>query len=134
MNNTFIKDAKNILCVDDDEDDREMIAAIIQEIDDSYIVSNAANGTEALQLLENETTLPCLIILDINMPRMGGKETLQKIKAHEILKNIPVVVFTTSTNPADKTFFAGYGVEVRTKPDKFQLVFKEVEQFLSYCS
>ena len=128
---------KTILCVDDDEDDRELITNIIKDLDNSFDVVNAANGEEALQLLEKavagETDVPCLVVLDINMPIMNGKEVVKKIKQHEELNEIPLVVFTTSTSPSDKAFFKAYGIHVHTKPDNFRSIEKEVKGFLSYC-
>ncbi len=60
------------------------------------------NGEEGLDYLENCSTLPCLIILDINMPKMNGIEFLERIKKVETLKKIPSVVLTTSKDQQDK--------------------------------
>jgi CheY-like chemotaxis protein len=134
MQTSLKPQSKTILYIDDDEDDKELIAGIIKELDDSYNVINASNGEEALRLLKQAQHLPCLVLLDINMPVMDGKETLQKIREQDHLSNIPIVVFTTSTNPADQHFFSKYGVKVHTKPDKFQSAVKEIRGFLSYCN
>lgn len=134
MQTTIQTKQRTVLCVDDDDDDREMINDVIKEVDESCLVMNAASGEEALRMLQKNEILPSLILLDINMPGMGGKETLKKIKESETLSTIPVIVFTTSTNPADAAFFSNYGVSVRTKPDRFQTMVKTVEQFLSEFS
>lgn len=125
---------RTILCVDDDDDDRELINGVIKEVDSSCNVLTAATGEEALFLLNRVEKLPNLILLDINMPGMGGKETLKKIKESEKLASVPVVVFTTSTNPADAAFFSAFGVKVKTKPDRFQLMKQTVQGFLEECS
>ena len=79
--------AKIVLCVDDDPDDRDLIRNAIFHVDPSYTVAHATNGKEALQYLQraSETELPCLVILDINMPVMDGKQTLVEIKRQKSL-------------------------------------------------
>ena len=124
---------KTILCVDDDDDDRDLIDGVIKEIDDSYKVLKASNGEEALGLLSSAEALPCLILLDINMPVMSGKETLKRLKQDQGYSNIPVVVFTTSSNPSDEAFFSQFGVPVHTKPDKFHTMVSKVKTFLNVC-
>ncbi|HEY6954638.1 MAG TPA: response regulator, partial [Flavisolibacter sp.] len=77
---------------------------------------------------------PCLIILDINMPGMNGREALIRIRQSEDFKNIPVVLFTTSSSEMDKAFARKWNSEFITKP----LVFSELEalakRFVSLCS
>ena len=67
--------ARIVLCVDDDPDDRELIRNAIFNVDPSYSVAYSTNGKEALLYLTAalETELPCLVILDLNMPVMDGK-------------------------------------------------------------
>ncbi|HEX3767072.1 MAG TPA: response regulator, partial [Puia sp.] len=95
--------ARIVLCVDDDPDDRELIRNAIFRVDPSYTVAHATNGKEALQFLHRatETDLPCLVILDINMPVMDGKQTLAEIKRHDKWNEVPVVMFSTSAHPSD---------------------------------
>ncbi len=66
-----------ILIVDDD---KEMFIEAVAEIDNSVDCITASNGYEALQILEETTTFPDLIFLDLNMPRMGGKQCLEALK------------------------------------------------------
>lgn len=138
MEQQLSSDLRTVLCIDDDEDDRELVGEAIRQIGHPFKITYASNGEKALELLNTAiaTTvdLPCLVLLDINMPVMGGKETLIKIKLHEQLRQLPVVVFTTSINPADKQFFAKFEVPVYTKPDKFEMVVEKVKEFLGYCN
>ena len=53
--------------------------------------------------------LPCLIVMDINMPKLDGKQTFVQLQADSIFSNIPVVVFSTSSSPMDKLFFQSKG-------------------------
>jgi CheY-like chemotaxis protein len=128
--------ARIVLCVDDDPDDRELIRNAIFKVDPSYTVAHATNGREALQYLgrAKENELPCLVILDINMPVMDGKLTLVEIKKDKKLKQLPIVVFTTSSHPADQSFCRQYGVELVTKPANFKQITREAERLLEHCS
>ncbi|HVG42290.1 MAG TPA: response regulator [Chitinophagaceae bacterium] len=125
-----------ILCVDDDPDDRDMVCYTIGEIDPSIEVKHAEDGHEALEYLNKAKTgqrLPCLVILDINMPKMDGKQTLAEIKKDNELKKLPVVIFSTSSNPLDKIYCERYGVEMVTKPFNMSGIKKEIGKLLSYC-
>jgi CheY-like chemotaxis protein len=130
------KNIRTVLCVDDDADDREIVCAVINEIDPSYKVVHAENGHEAHQYLnaaKKHGDFPCLIILDINMPVMDGKETLVELKKDEVLKQIPVAMFSTSSSPADVAFFSTHGVELVKKPNDLSAIAVEVTKLLSYC-
>ena len=128
--------ARIVLCVDDDPDDRELIRNAIFKVDPSYTVASATNGKEALQFLQRAagTELPCLVIMDINMPVMDGKQTLLEIKKNEKWSQLPVVVFTTSSHPADLSFCQQHGVELVTKPANFKQITHEAERLLQHCS
>jgi CheY-like chemotaxis protein len=88
----------NLLVVEDDWSIRESIHAILT--DEGYDVRSAENGKEAFELLEKslsqKSTLPCLILLDLNMPVMTGEAFLVLQKEHHELKHIPVAVFTAA--------------------------------------
>ena len=125
-----------VLCVYDDVEDRELVGSAITEIDPSVIVVHAENGTEAIEYLSKakvEDDLPCLVILDINMPKMDGKQTLAQIKKDEQLNELPIVIFSTSSNPVDKLYCADYGVELVTKPDNLSGMRNEIKELLQYC-
>ena len=122
--------------VDDDADDLLLIHDVLKDISGGYIIEEAHNGREALETLEKclqEGALPCLIVLDINMPVMDGKETLVQIRRTEGLKDIPVVIFTTSKSELDKMFFQQYNVEMVTKPPSYSELEKVVRRLLLSC-
>lgn len=128
---------RTVLCVDDDPDDREMVCSVIKDINPSFKVIHAENGLQAHELLQKAKVsgqFPCLVILDINMPVMDGKETLIKLKEDKVLSKIPVAMFSTSSNEADRKFFQKYGVEMVTKPSNLNSIFDEVGKLLNYCS
>jgi CheY-like chemotaxis protein len=90
-----------ILVVDDDDADALMISEALTSTGTDTSVERVADGREALDYLRREGRFaeaprPDLILLDLNMPRMDGRETLAAIKSDERLKAIPVVILTTS--------------------------------------
>jgi CheY-like chemotaxis protein len=99
---------RTVLLIDDDEDDLEMLEGALKPVDGEHKTIQAYNGVEGLKTLENlmhEKKLPCLIVLDINMPKMDGKQTFVAIKSNPKLRNVPIVIFSTSNSLMDKTFF-----------------------------
>jgi DNA-binding response OmpR family regulator len=132
-----IPNEKFILCVDDDVDDRLIISEAIKDADPSMAVLEAKNGIEARAFLHNAKSsgkLPCLVILDINMPLMDGKEVLKEIKKDDVLKSLPIVFFSTSSNPKDRFFSSEYGVDFVTKPSNFNSMVTAVKAMLSRCN
>lgn len=92
-----MKNSKSFLIVDDDADDRMLFIEAVREINKSIECKIARNGEQALKLLSNiEYPLPDFIFLDIRMPRIDWKKCLVEIKKDERLKNIPVIIYTTS--------------------------------------
>jgi two-component system response regulator len=97
--------AKKILVVDDDEEDRFIIQDGFTEVGAEDIVHFEENGEKALQYLEdsyNQKDLPSLIILDLNMPRLNGTQTLRAIKSDDRFNNIRVLIYSTSLNKIEK--------------------------------
>jgi CheY-like chemotaxis protein len=127
---------RTILWVDDDMDDLELMHDVLKESDYNFLVQEAHNGREALDYLrqsKKKNNLPCLIILDMNMPVMDGREALKRIKEDVVLREIPAVVFTTSQSEMDKAYCKRYGVEMITKPLDYSSLERIVGQLLSYA-
>jgi len=125
-----------ILYIDDDEDDRLLVQEAIEKDHPRLQLQLAGSGFEGLQYLNgafHSGKLPSLIILDLNMPGMSGKETLLAIREDEAYDPIPVVMFTTSSSPADKAFCEKHGVELVTKPLSFVRLGHTIEKLVSYC-
>lgn len=130
------KSANTILWVDDDYDDLQLMQEILFRKKKDYKIIEAHNGREALAYLKaatQEDNLPCLIILDINMPVLDGKETLAIIKADEIYRSIPVVVFTTSESEIDKKFCQRFSTEMVTKPPTFNTLGSALDKIIKLC-
>jgi CheY-like chemotaxis protein len=127
---------RNILWADDDMDDLMLMRHVLQDLGDSYDITEVHNGQEALDYLARARdlqNLPCLIILDMNMPVLDGKETLTRLKKDELLKNIPVVFFTTSNSQMDKLYCKHNGVEMITKPPQYANLKEAVQRLLNFC-
>ena len=121
MKTTF----KAILLVEDDEVDAMTVRRALKELHVSNPLARAENGEEALAYLRRPgQVLPCIILLDLNMPVMGGIELLQFIKHDAALKRIPVVVLTTSDEQQDKvaSFDLGVAGYIRKPVDYAQFV------------
>jgi CheY-like chemotaxis protein len=91
---------KTILLADDDFDDASFFCEALRQIDPNIDCLCATDGVEALDVLQSNER-PDIIFLDINMPRMNGWEFLRKIKCIDEFKEIPVLVYSTSTRSAD---------------------------------
>lgn len=86
-----------LLIVDDDADDRKLFIEAVKEISEAIECITATDGLQALELLSKTLfSLPDFIFLDLKMPRYNGKRFLYEIKKDERLKNIPVIIYTTS--------------------------------------
>jgi CheY-like chemotaxis protein len=126
-----------ILYIDDDQDDFNLLHEAFSSIAPAYEIIGAKDGMDGLELLEQfhgKEELPCLVILDLNMPRMDGKETFIALKKHPLLQSIPVVIFSTSNNQMDKIFFENKHVEYMVKPIKLNDLQETAKKMLSLCS
>jgi len=93
-----------MLLVEDDLGDQKLTKSALSnhEVDvDLHIVSTGEEGLRYLQRQDADSPLPNLILLDLNMPGMGGKEFLKEIKTNEQLSTIPVIILTTSNSEID---------------------------------
>ena len=96
---------KKILLVDDDVEDREIIRDALGDLGYRSVIHFEENGENALSFLESayvSGTLPSMVILDLNMPRMNGTQTLRHLKNDERFRNIPVIIYSTSLNNIER--------------------------------
>jgi CheY-like chemotaxis protein len=126
-----------ILYAEDDKDDLELVKDAFSQYSDQIEIHHGQDGREALQVLQSlmaNDTAPCLIILDINMPGMDGRQTLIQLKQSEKTRHIPVVMFTTSNSRLDKDFAVKWGADFITKPLKFGEVVSLADDFIRRCN
>jgi CheY-like chemotaxis protein len=126
-----------VLYADNDVDDLDFVReAFLQHAKDTELITFES----AVQLLRYicdqpaNAPSPCLIILDVNMPQMNGRDALKIIRKMDQYHNVPIILFTTSSSPHDEFFADCYNAGFVTKPlneSQMQLI---VEKFRDYCS
>ena len=128
---------KKILVVDDDPEDRSIIEDGFMEVGMEASVQYEEDGEKALRFLRaaaDDVRLPCLIILDLNMPRLNGTQTLRSIKADPRLQDITVLIYSTSLNPIEKEECLQLGAhDFIIKPVTYSESLKTVHYFKSLC-
>ncbi|MFJ6198900.1 response regulator [Micromonospora sp. NPDC092111] len=127
-----------ILVVDDDPGDVLMIEEALEDSEIEKVINVVSDGQEAMEFLRQEgrhveARRPDVILLDLNMPRMDGRQVLGEVKQDEDLRTIPIVVLTTSN--ADTDIVGSYTLQANayvTKPidlDDFNDVVRRIDEF-----
>ena len=128
-----------LLLVEDDPGDQKLITLSLKNQKIGNTVYTADSGEEAMDFLHqrgkysHRTSRPDLILLDLNMPGMGGKEFLRQIKGDEKMKTIPVIILTSSDSDEDiidtyNLHASGY-VKKPVKLNDFKRVVKEINEY-----
>jgi len=92
-----MQNSRPVMLVEDDNVDAMMVKRAFKDLKIADQLVHKLNGEQALEYLRDDSnTKPCVVFLDLIMPRMNGIEFLKTVKADEILKSIPVIVLTTS--------------------------------------
>lgn len=125
---------EKIICflIDDDDDDQEIFSLALNTIDENISFVTANDGIEALHKLQMEGAFtPHFIFLDLNMVRMSGRECLREIKKIPHLKNIPVIIYSTSSEQKDitETMLLG-ATDYIVKPPSISILTERLEQVL----
>ncbi len=108
------------LVVEDDEDDRDLLQLAYQEGEYNCELIFAEDGHQAIELLQRLSIQPSIVLLDINMPRMGGLALLQKLKSSSSWKKMPVVMLSTTDH--NETISQAYSMGANSyivKPSNF---------------
>lgn len=128
MNNKVV-----VLLADDDIDDRELFEEVMAEINAGIKVQVVEDGLQLMEILnEANNALPDLIFLDLNMPRKDGKECLREIKNNDRLRNLPVVIYSTSSHSHDIRDTHGIGANLYIrKPNTFSGQVSVIKKVLS---
>lgn len=130
-----------LLLVDDNELDIERVERGLRRLEVAMPIVTARDGLEALDKLRDPqgglANSPVVVLLDINMPRMNGIEFLAELRSDETLQATPVVVFTTSTRPADlreahRLSINGYVVKPSARDD-FMHALSTILSFCQLC-
>lgn len=117
---------------DDDPDDQEIFIKALQEVDENCHCITAIDGEDALfKLSEEKIFLPSLIFLDLNMPKINGKQCLTKIKQDQSLQDIPVIMYSTTAEKKEmqETLQLGAAYFLQ-KPNRFNDLCKALDQLI----
>ncbi len=124
---------KMILVADDDEDDCLLIKDALVDIGLDREVQFVSDGIELMVFLENCARLPDLIVLDLNMPRKGGREVLKEIRDNSRFNKIPIVVLTTSEGSRDIALCSSLGAKLFiTKPGMYSEWLERLESLKEF--
>lgn len=126
-----------VIYADDDPDDLYLVSEGFFKYAPNIDLITVKHGRElldCLSTLESTNVMPCLIILDINMPGMDGKTALSELRKIEKYENTPVVLFSTSTSESDTVFAEVYNAGFVTKPRRFTDLNPIIERFFNQCS
>lgn len=126
-----------VLYADDDPDDHDLVREAFEEYAHAIELIPFYDGQELLRYLEGLNPLqpkPCLIILDINMPQLDGKQTLRRLRAMTEFEDLPAVLFTTSTLPSEADFALRYNAGFVTKPLHAKQITAIVDRLIDHCT
>jgi CheY-like chemotaxis protein len=122
-----------ILYAEDDFDDFESLKEALDQLTDQQTLWHAKNGEEAVSFIENADPLPSLVVLDLNMPVMDGKEVLHWLKQRDAYKHIPIMIFTTSSREEDVKLCQNYGCTFFRKPTLYRDLLHVAQTMLQLC-
>jgi CheY-like chemotaxis protein len=128
---------KKVLYADDDLDDKTWVIEACKATQLTLDILFVENGRQAIEYLSSATyeELPSLIVLDLNMPELDGRQTLKRIKANDNFKEIPVIIVTTSSNKVDIEYCKRMGAaSYLIKPDTYVEWQNIVNQFTGFIN
>jgi CheY-like chemotaxis protein len=124
----------NILLADDDEDDRELFADIIHQVNGPIKLVCTTNGSELIDKLKDlsNNNLPDLLFLDLNMPGKDGRECLSEMKGSETFRQLRIIICSTSSSPDDINYAFDKGADLYLiKPPRFNTYFNLLQKILN---
>lgn len=129
--------SKSILIVEDSNEDYYAFSRILKQIGHGSAISRLEHGDDALNYIhtinDNLESAPSIIFLDLNMPGTDGREILQTIKTHDTLRQLPVIIITTSANPRDIQFCYKNGANgYMVKPVDYEKLNTSIRAIMSY--
>ena len=128
-----------ILIAEDDADDRYLMKTALEETGIIEDVQYVENGVEVINYLESlgndngEINYPKFILLDLNMPKMDGREVLKMMKSNEAYRKIPVIVFSTTKNQLEVTRCYDLGANTYiVKPASYDTLVSTIKEICTY--
>jgi CheY-like chemotaxis protein len=125
-----------VMIADDDLDDIEILTTALKEAYNDLEVVVAGNGKSVLEHLKKARQsgiIPCVLVMDLNMPQMDGRETVVAIKGDAYFSNLPILLFSTAKNRTDELFAEKWGVRYFQKPDTVQGLNDVAKTIITLC-
>jgi CheY-like chemotaxis protein len=127
-----------ILLADDDQEDRYIMQDAFNAINLSHVPFLVEDGEKVLeylaQMYSDEGTLPSLVVLDLNMPRLSGTQTLRELKSIAHYKDIPVIIFSSSLNVMEMHECSQLGaLSYIVKPFTYEEYLSSAQHFYDFC-
>jgi len=133
----ILKEIKpSIILVDDDADDQQLLLQAFQRLTDKYQINTVSSCKNLLELMSATTDnkLPCLIVLDYNMPGTNGKQALQILQNNRRYKSIPKVIYSTGSEGLDRKEFLSLGAkDYLVKPNSIKEIVDSARKMLEHC-
>ena len=126
-----------IVYADDDLDDLFIVKQAFAPFADHINLVHVPDGQAALKKMEelcDNGDEPCLVLLDMNMPVMDGRQALTRMRRSDRLSKIPVAIFTTSSSMVDKAFAQQSNALYFTKPVEFEELQQLAKDFITICA
>ena len=132
---------KSLLIIEDSDEDFEILQILMEDMKVTHPIYRCKTGDLALDFIskcktaskDRSAILPSIILLDLNLPGVDGREVLEKVKQDEQLRTIPVVVFTTSSDQTDIKYCYQKGANgYLIKPVSTELLERKVQAFVHY--
>ena len=128
---------KFILIGEDDIDDQELLKEVFTSVDKSFVLKFLNNGKEMIEYLQAlpEVHLPCLVVMDYNMPEENGAEILRRLKMDKRYSPIPKIIWSTSNSEMYRNICLDLGAnDYVIKPSNVREMEDVVKYMLSFCS
>lgn len=125
----------NILLVEDDQDDVELMQDALEDNGVNFTMEVVTQGDKVIPFLKACKNFPNVILLDLNLPKMHGREVLSRIKLSEEFKHIPVAILTTSSSKSEKEFCLSAGAtNFLTKPSTVEGFNKTIQSIVEIAT
>jgi CheY-like chemotaxis protein len=131
-----LSSSKFILIGEDDIDDQEFLNEVFTAVDNSFVVEFANNGNKMIDTLKelDDSLLPCLIVMDYNMPGLNGAEILHELRKDKRYSRIPKVIWSTSNSEMYRNICLELGAnDYLIKPSSVREMEDTVKYMLAFC-
>ena len=122
---------RHILIIDDDPEDIDIFSEAVHSLDENITLTTATDALIALENLKKAENLPDIIFVDMQMPRLTGKDFLQRLNEEDRLQNIPVIVLSGQSDSIMKDTFIKIGaLNYICKPNSYKQLIEELRKIL----